>query len=327
MRFRRVKWLALAVTGLVVVPLVSAEEKWQLRLTLGAGEPHRFAMSQTQNMDIDLGAAGRQHVVNRSRLEYTQTLEKTLSDGSLRMDMRFDRIVTSMDLGGMKMEFDTRNAEETTHPAALVQRALVGKQFTVTLTPRGQVSEMDGVETMFDQLADVVANEPGTREMVDAMKQGFGEQTIASMLQQSILILPENPVGVGDTWQQELTMPNPVLGSVNVASDYRLEASETVDELDCLRIAVESAIEIAGEGEPFGALGRLLGSNVDLDVSSAAGAGTIWVDRATGLVVRFRMTQKLETNMRVTRPDGGETGAAPLDVHSVVNQQIDLDRM
>ena len=120
--------------ALLAAPLI-AGDSWKIRTVLGDGASHRYAMSQDQAIDFEM-AGQSQKMKNGSRIEMTQTVE-TAADDRFVLDVVYDRMSSSMNVGGMEMTFDTADETPGEQPMARLQRFLIDKPFKVTVTDRG----------------------------------------------------------------------------------------------------------------------------------------------------------------------------------------------
>ena len=272
-------WLpAVAAALLMTVSVLPAGSPWLLRVNLSEGESHGLAMSQTQRMDVDMGAMGRQQIENGTRIEFRQEVKQRLSDGTLVLDTSYAGMRSRMSLGGMTMEFDTESPEGSTHPMAQIQQAMKGKHFTVTMNSRGQVREIGGFDVIFSDLSKAFADQPQARDILEAVRAGFGPQAVKTMMQQGSVAFPEDAVAIGDTWRQELQVSNPALGDMKIGVEYRVEGPERLGERDCVRVGVSTTIEFGEQGASFGEFAKFLGAEVEVEMRDASGSGTAWID-------------------------------------------------
>jgi hypothetical protein len=315
---------AIAAVALAAAMALPASGAWRLRLTLAEGDVHRFALTHSQSMDFDLNGV-EQKVENTLRLEIRQSVQRRLEDGSFALETIYERMRTAMNAGGMKLELDTAQPGGDEHPMAKFQRQLIGKPFVVTTSPLGQVQDVDGIDVLLQGMAETL--DPGMRPIFDQVQQAFGEEAMKSMIQQCGLTYPERDLGPGDTWQQRVVMPNPALGELRIASEYRIEGREVVREQERVKIAVTSTLEFGSGAPTFSQLGKLFGTAVDVDVASASGSGLIWVDPASGLVVESRLDQQMELNLAFEIPGQGDGQAQKVAMHGRIAQHTRVEQL
>ena len=323
MNERSKPWWMIAI-WLTVASLAPAASEWLLRIDLNVGDSHRFAISNSQSVKMDMGEM-TQDVENTSRIEFLQTVIEELSDGSFVLDTSYERVQSEMRVGEMRLEFDTANPEPSQHPMARMQQVMIGKHFSVTMTPRGEVRSVAGTNEIFDSIAEMFSDDRTIQGTLDTVKQGFGDEAMMSMMQQVAVMFPEQAVSAGDTWQNEVTLPNPALGELRIKSDYRIAGPGSKSGSDCLEIAVAMTIEFGNEGQMFAQLSRLLGTELDIDVLNASGEGTLCMDPATGLVIDSQMQQVMEMDVSVGIPSEGEAEGQTMELHALINQQFGIE--
>ena len=207
---RSKSWWLIAIWLTVASPAPAASA-WLLRIDLDEGDTHHFAISNSQSIKMDMGEM-TQDVENTSRIEFLQTVAEKLSDGSLVLDTSYERLRSEMKVGEMTLEFDTADPEPSQHPMARLQQIMTGKHFSITMTPRGEVRSVAGTDELFDSITRTFSDDPMIQGSLDTAKQGFGDEAMKSMMQQVAVILPEQAVSAGDTWHNDVTVPNPALG-------------------------------------------------------------------------------------------------------------------
>jgi hypothetical protein len=318
--------LVVVTALLAAASLAPAAADWLLRLAVEEGDTYRFAMSQTQSIDMDMGPMGRQEVQNSSRTEFLQSVRERLSDGAVVLDVAFGAMRSKMSLGGMALEFDSEKPGDPSHPMAKLQQFMQGKRFSVTMTPEGRVRSVDGLDEIFDGFAEAFADSPGAREALEAMTPAFKSASIETMMQQAVLLYPEHAVGVGDTWQQRLSFPNPALGDLNVANDYTVEGAERKKQRDCVRIGVRSKVGFEGDAPLLSQFGEMMGTDLSLDIGEASGEGTVWVDVARGLVVLSKSSQTIDMDLAFQTPPAGDGAAGqPVEMHASITQEVEVE--
>lgn len=325
MHERSKPWWLIAI-WLTVASLAPAASEWSLRIDLNVGDTHRFAISNSQSIKMDMGQM-TQDVENTSRIEFSQTVTEKLSDGSLVLDTSYERVQSEMRVGEMRLEFDTANPEPSQHPMARMQQVMTGKHFSVTMTPHGEVRSVAGTDQIFDSITETFTNDPMLQGSLETVKQGFGEEALTSMMQQVAVIFPEQAVKTGDTWQNDVTRPNPALGELRIKSDYRVKGPGSSSGRDCLEIAVALTVEFGNEGQMFAQLSRLLGTELEIDVLKASGEGTLCLELATGLVIDSQLKQVLEMDVSVGAPGAEEAAGQTMELHALINQQFGIERL
>jgi hypothetical protein len=118
-------------------------------------------------------------------------------------------------------------------------KALYGKHFGLSFSTIGEELEFTGIDTL---------------PKIDLGMMG-GRQGIKMFFRSILPDLPPNPVKIGDSWtsKQDYTEPQSNMDvTIVIESEHTLEAYETVDSIECLRIKTESTATIDGKGDHGG---------------------------------------------------------------------------
>ena len=113
--------------------------------------------------------------------------------------------------------------------------SIIGKVFSLDLAPKGDCNNFEG----FDDL-DPIANALGEMVDGDIYKQG---------IEQMFSELPEGPVKVGTTWQEEVSTETPYAGGTLKTSgtiDYTITEIKDIDGIACVIIQTVSNIKTSG---------------------------------------------------------------------------------
>lgn len=270
-----------------------------------AGETIRYRMLQQTTSTIS-GLPGGSPDVNVEQLTdqvFRTTVESVAPDGTtvLREVIESMRMNVASPMG--KIAFDSASkAAPSANPAeaamANVFSALIGESFLVTLSATGVVQKVEGFSRVIDNILKKMP--PGAAgPMFEGMKAGLNDDAIKNMFAQSFAQFPDRAVKPGDTWENTLTVPNPVLGAILTTSTSRLAA---VDQTGGAQIAtIATALKI--ERDPAAApVAGPMGMKTDLQPSS--GDGELLFDVAKGRVQRGVTHLTIPMTMTGTGPDG-----------------------
>ena len=100
------------------------------------------------------------------------------------------------------------NGKTQAQPSNEMTQALVGQKIEMKISPEGQVSDVRGLDSLWEK-AFAGTKSPGMtpqmkQQMADTMKKMFGDDFIKSLMQQSGMTYPENPVQIGGSWVQRV---------------------------------------------------------------------------------------------------------------------------
>lgn len=260
----------------------SAGPKVDLKLNLAEGKTYKLMtttdqdiqqkpMGQTQNMEQTIG------------LGLTHTVEGLTEDGNAVVKVTYEKVRYVNDgnpvLG--RTEYDSDNPPAEVPLMAQGFAGLVGQSFNMTITPEGKVTDISGVEDMISKMADGMdVSEAEKAQMKEQLKMQFGDQALKESMENTMAIYPENPVGVGDTWEKEVSITSGF--PMTVKNRYTVKSvSDSRVILD-----VESDVTTNDAAMDVG------GMNIDYDLGGSQ-SGVIEIDRNTGWVVKSTMTQDI----------------------------------
>jgi hypothetical protein len=300
-------------TALLAAAIACSPPGQQLRIELQPGDRQRFVLTQSQQTEMDLGSLGRQRGATSARYEVTQTVTGRDADGSLTVETTYDRLVLELDLPGSSLRLDTAGAPpaDAQSPLAVARRLLVGRKLSVRLSNRGEVVAVTGLDDLQEDLQHESRRDPALRPTAEALQESLGAQQTLSLMQQRSLVFPEKPIRRGDTWSAVQQVSNPLIGTLEVWSTYRLEGVETRHGRDCLRIGVATSVRFAGAEILVDRIEALFGQQgadveTEWDTGRNAGRGTAWIDEATGLTVGSELEQDLEVKLKLRISRQGE---------------------
>jgi Family of unknown function (DUF6263) len=216
---RRVLWVW-AIGGLVFAAQPSRAEE-ALRWKFKAGDAFDYELIQEMNMNIEAGQAGQLGTTAGQTMNMTWNVKSVDDKGSAVVEQKIDRIRMKMTApGNQGFDYDTDSKDPAVGIAAMVaptMEAMTAGQFTFTISPRGEVSDVK----ISDALLTAIKNGPGG-------ESGAVEQ-FKSMVSQVALVLPENPPKTGETWTTKIAVNSPGGGSQSVETTYTYDGTRDAD--------------------------------------------------------------------------------------------------
>ncbi len=233
---------AFFVSFVVATTTLAAADPPVWKFTPGAA--NRFRLTQDMAMTMNLGVGGDVTTNTKNIMDMSWTVAEVRDDGSAIIKQKINRIRMSMQApgGAAAVEFDTQSTDEPQGFAAMIApllREMARAEFTVTMTPRGKITNVE----VPDSLVQALAAAPGAALMGDmATAEGF--KKIASGV---AFELPES-LEPGDEWTATTEMTNPVLGKQTVTMTYRYVGPKDVDGVTLE--AFTPSLEISFAGTP-----------------------------------------------------------------------------
>jgi hypothetical protein len=269
----RIAGLGLAALLVAAVP---AQAQTTLRYKFKQGDKLDYVIENKMTMKIDIGGKEIEMAINQN-MEMAWKIESVANDGKGRIQQKLTRIQFSMDTPMGKVEYDSKDGKVPPGPLgetiAPIFKALSGLEFTLTMDPRGEISD---VKIPKDLLKAVNAQQlPGVGEM-------FTEDGLKKMMAQSGISFPKESVSKGKTWNQKLSFKMP-FGEMKMDNVYTYEGAVQKGEKKVEQISVKPAISLKpDENAP-----------VAMTMKDGGGKGMAYFDNDAGRIVEMSMTQNM----------------------------------
>ncbi len=315
----RVLFVALGVVGVLaiaagifVVSLLREDmSKVELRFRLEPGKAYAFhheaAVESRWQSD-----AGQEQNASSAILDYTFEVKEADAEGNAKINVTCDRLQLKQSGAAGDVSYDSSATSEVP-PAWKGQVEMLAQDFSMTLSPKGwvlalalkeraepeQPSEAESkaepeVESGADM--DVVKMLQAELEQYREKTQGdlkaegkkLSPIALQMLVQSSLAVYPEGPVGPGDTWQRRLDLPG-------APGQMPLQTFEFRRHNNGLAVIVVRSEGVA-QFNPSGSV------RADTETSGSV-EGTIEVDKATGHICSAEVRGEATVSSRT--PAGG----------------------
>lgn len=277
--FARLGLPVVAIALLLLAPASSAQAADAIVWKFKPGLTNRFQMSQETKV-TKTGAGGEMSVDSVLTIDMSWTVKEVKPDGSAVLEQRVDRMRMNISTAdGMKSDIDTDAKEDPQGQAAMAApllKAVTGHPFIVTMTPRGEVTDV----VVPDAVAEALKNQPGAAQMGElASAAGFKK-----MVGQASFVLPEK-LEVGKEWTSTTEAKLPVVGTQTAVTTYKYEGPIETEGVKLEKFSAEVAVSFAG-GE------------VKVEVPSQESNGEVLFNGEEGRLEQSKITQV--TNLKIT---------------------------
>ncbi|HUG92571.1 MAG TPA: DUF6263 family protein [Planctomycetaceae bacterium] len=162
---------------------------------------------------------------------------------------------------------------------------LDGAEITFTMTPRGEVRSVSGIQEL---LADILEENPIGAQFVG----GGSNEAYKIGLAERLVYLPGKPVQPGDTWEQSFSAKLPSLGTMTAKRTFKYEGPDKVGDRPTARISVASEMVFdlnldQGDADVSGTL------------KTTKGQGTAQFDPEAGRLLSFKSEIALSGELSV----------------------------
>lgn len=282
------------VVCLVLAASTAASAQERLRWKFEKGKTTKYQVAQ--NMDIKMSVMG-QNIDSKMNqtMDMGWTVESVADDGTATLRQQITRVQMTMNSPFFNVEYDSDKEEQPEDPVggqlAQVFEAMVGKDFTLKMTSRGDVSDVE----LPDDLKEALEGAGGGALPGGA---GFNAESLKQLVSQSSVAFPAEPVSKGKQWdtQTEAKLP---FGTMKLDNKFTYQGPEQRGGKSLHKIALKPKIAI--EAAPD--------AQVQLAVKSQEANGTIYFDNREGRIAESTMKQKMEMELNA----GGQAITQTID--------------
>jgi len=233
-------------------------------------------------------------------------VDKVNADGSMDATATYDAVQYKMTGGPMgNVEYDsTKGGDAPAHPMAKVFSAIAGASLNVTFAADGKVKEVKGTDKLMDTIITKMEMPAAQQaQMREAMKAQFGEEGIKSSFEQMTAFYPKEPVAIGDSWENKMTLAAGM--PLSMANTYTLKGRQGGVA------AMDVKTTITTDDKPVNMGGQQMSYNL-----KGEQVGTLNIDEATGWLKSGKMTQTIDGTL--TMNAGGQKMEMPMKLNSDV---------
>lgn len=264
--------LSAALPAMVNSALAETTLRWKFK----EGNSTTYEMQQKMEMAMKAGAQDFKTTTTQT-MDLTWTVRKVNEDGSCEMSQTIDRIRFQMEGPTGKVEYDSKipPAKDANPVLAMIGpmfSALVGAEFQLKMDPLGHISDLQMPKKFEESLQGSQVAQMG----------GMGPDAMKQMIQQSGLILPEQPIDEQYKWtsNMEVKVPFGQMSSTNTMT-YLGAVKDKGSALD--KIGVKTDIELVPNPE----------SKIDVAITDQQVDGLIHFDNAQGHIHSSTIKQSM----------------------------------
>ena len=231
-----------------------------------------------QTMEITMNVMGRMSYTVKDKLEDHYWLDVTYKSIGLKTVSPY-----------MTMDYSSEKATDD-DPMSKAMSKMIGKTFEVKMGMDGSVMEVKNIDQLFDDIFEDNAEitDMQKAQMMEQMKQSYGEDTFRSSVEMITSVFPEGDVSVGDSWNSKREFK----AGMQLLMDNEYTLTELTDDFAVIEINASSTTL---EGTDFE---NMNGMPAKYNMNGTMG-GTIKVDRRTGWIETGSFSQKFEGSIEI----------------------------
>jgi hypothetical protein len=214
----------------------AAPLRWKFQPSL----TNRYETTQDTTI-TKTGAGGEFTQKSNMTMNMSWTVEKVKDDGSAVLKQKIDRMRMKISLGdGQASEIDSAAKADPQGQAAIMApflKVMTEHPFTVTMTPRGEVKDVE----LPKEIAEALKSQPGAPQMGDlATTDGFKKLVAAASF-----VLPEK-LEENATWTQKTEASLPQVGTQTAVTTYRYVGPQEKDGKTLEKFTAQITLKYSG---------------------------------------------------------------------------------
>jgi hypothetical protein len=264
----------------------SQNQAVSIKLNLQQGETYGLQTTMTQTIHQTI--EGESQVIAQTyRIGYSVNVAKVEPNGNIVARAQFSSVAMKMNAPGLsEIDYDSASTTTSTSPETqaigAVFGAMVGKGFSMTITPTGAVQNVTGLEELVNSILDSLglsAEEYASSKQT--LEQQFSAQAQQDAWSSSLDYLPSGPVSVGQSWKKQASLSQgfPILLDTSYTLKDLKGGIATIDVSSTIQSATDASMDVQGLGISY----QLSGMQT----------GTIQVRLDTGWIAKASMQQSI----------------------------------
>lgn len=283
------KILQLMIALLLMLGLVSCtvDSRLNMKFTPKVGDVYHINIIMDQ--EIKQTVSGQDSTINQKLgFGFSLTAREADEAGNTWVDVKYEWVQLDQKSDMGNVVYDSRNPTNEDNPLATGFKVLVGKGYSMKISPDGEVLEVTGIDTMIsDILKEIgVTDEQLIAQMEQQFKEKYSTDSLKEQAGNMVINFPDEPIEIGDSWTS--TVSSSSLVPVNVETTYTLTSYEN----ELATVNVVSVISQDAEGAET----NLGPYKVRYNLSGTQ-EGTITVDTKTGWSVNSTIDQAIAGDM------------------------------
>lgn len=231
--------LALIAPG-VATAQADVPAEISLRWKFTAGQKIAYEMQQETHTRLIL-PGNTVETRMKQLIDLTWEIKSVEPDGSARLTHTIDRMRMYMDGPGTnRFEFDSKVSSIPSSgmaPVARMIKNVIGVPIELTMSPRGEVTDVKISDKLLDSL-----KLPGPNGQ--AVAGMFSEETFKNMASQGMVVFPSEALAAGKAWTASRTVDAPTLGKMRIDTTYTLKGPPEGDAKSPGLQQIDAALEV-----------------------------------------------------------------------------------
>jgi hypothetical protein len=229
----RITFVAASAVALAVLsgPTLSAlRQDVTFRYRWTKGETIRYRIIQQSTTTISGIPGMGDMAIDQSNAQVFTIVAEEVTPERTTLRQVIESVKMEMNSPMFALSFDSANPDTGANPMNGMLKGvvspMVGASFTLVMAPTGEVQKVEGLSKLAEKMFQSVPQDPGMAGILDGLKANLSDEAMRSQFAQTFAQFPNRPIKSGDTWTNQVSTPNPMLGGLITSLTWTLKAVE-----------------------------------------------------------------------------------------------------
>jgi hypothetical protein len=320
-RHRQLAACTVVLLTVMACPAFAQDVTLRYRWTKGDKLRYRFTQ-QTSTATTGVPGFGDMTSDQTTTQTFSIVVDDVAADGSVILRQVFEAVRIEVNTPMGKLAFDSDNNDAATGDPfgkllAGVMPAMIGESVRMRLLPNGAVQSVEGMTRILDKMAAGLPQDRTAAAAFGMLKNGLSDEALNGVLSQGFAQLPDQAVKIGDSWNRQFDVNNPLMGNGTISTTFKLAGVEKAGVFSIARIALKSTTkQTTSPSAP--AIGPL-----SVQLGDGSGDGEQLFDATNGRLQRS--TQQITTPMTMSgpAPDGSQLSLRAITKSTMTMELLD----
>jgi hypothetical protein len=205
---------------------------------------------------------------------------QSFEEGMYQIKVKYDEMKMAIDAGQGSIEFGSA-LEAMRSPLDSIMLGLTESSFSMSVTPKGKVTEVKDLDKIFDNLFSSFGSftDQEKSQMRAQIEDTYGQEALKSNFEQSFVFIPEDAVAVGDKWELNSVLSGQYPVKVNGKYSLKSVTDSTYTIANSSEINMNSDEKINTQG-----------IDMNMEITGTM-AGDIVIEKTTGWILNSMIEQ------------------------------------
>lgn len=305
-------WSAFSCLLAGIATSASGADKITLALHFKTGQILKLLTTMESNLTQTI-LGQEMNAGSTTGMGYIFEVQQVGDDGTATCKVTYNTVQVMMSMPGMSIDYDSAKPPSSVSPLVKPFAALVGQSFSLRVSPTGHVTDVKGLEAIYEKIVkDVAVPDESMRQgMEQLLKEQFADETIREALEEAIgASFPAGPVDISDSWTKRTAVSRPY--PMSMETTYTLKDRKA-------GIAVIDVVSKIGPN-PVGKPMQFGPMSATTNILSGERKGQLEIEESSGWTVGARYTQQISGTINI---QGGPEGTMSIPISGTATIRIE----